>query len=78
MDRKKIIVVGANGAIAREIIPILIKNYDVYVLARSVPEFGINSMFLKFIEGDAMSGDIWDEWLPGKHAVISCFGTRAG
>ena len=78
MERKKIIVVGANGNISKEIIPLLIKNYDVYCLVRSPPSFAINSIFLKFIEGDALSPDVWDEWLEGKDAVISCFGVRAG
>jgi nucleoside-diphosphate-sugar epimerase len=54
-ERKKIIVVGANGNVARQIIPLLIKNYEVYCLTRSPPSFAINSIFLRFIEGDALS-----------------------
>lgn len=71
-------MVGVNGAIAREVIPRLIKNYDVAVIARSPPEFAINSIYLRFIEGDALDGEIWDQCLPGTHAVVSCFGVREG
>lgn len=49
MERKKVIVVGANGTIARQIIPLLIKNYEVYCLTRSPASFAINSIFLRFI-----------------------------
>lgn len=49
MDRKKIIVVGANGNISKIIIPLLIKNYEVHCLIRSAPSFAINSIFLRFI-----------------------------
>lgn len=49
MDRKKVIVIGANGTIARQIIPLLIKNYEVYCLTRSPASFAINSIFLRFI-----------------------------
>jgi nucleoside-diphosphate-sugar epimerase len=63
MERKKLIVVGANGNIARQIIPLLIKNYEVYCLTRSPASFAINSIFLRFIEGDALSSDVWDECL---------------
>jgi len=76
--RKKIIVVGANGNISRQIIPLLIKNYEVYCLIRSPASFAINSIFLRFIEGDALSPETWDECLEGKDAVISCFGVREG
>jgi nucleoside-diphosphate-sugar epimerase len=55
IERKKIVVVGANGNISKEIIPLLVKNYEVHCLTRSVPSFAINSIFLKFIEGDALS-----------------------
>ena len=70
------VVVGANGNISREIIPLLIKKYEVYSVVRSPPEFAINSINLKFIEGDALSPDLWEEWLEGMDAVVSCFGTR--
>ncbi len=78
MDRKKVVVVGANGNLAKELIPLLIKNYEVHSLIRSAPSFGINSIFLRFVEGDALSPDTWDECLEGKDAVISCFGVRTG
>lgn len=48
-QRKKVVVVGANGNVSREIIPLLIKKYEVYSVVRSPPEFAINSIFLKFI-----------------------------
>lgn len=55
IERKRIVVVGANGHISKEIIPLLLKHYEVHSLIRSPPSFAINSIFLKFIEGDALS-----------------------
>lgn len=78
MDRKKVVVVGANGNLAKELIPLLIKNYEVHSLVRSPPSFAINSIFLRFIEGDALSPATWDDCLNDKDAVISCFGVRTG
>lgn len=78
MERKRIIVVGANGNISKQIIPLLLKHYEVHCIVRSPPSFAINSIFLKFIEGDALSPSTWDECLQGKDAVVSCFGVRSG
>lgn len=78
MNRKKVVVVGANGNLAKQLIPLLIKHYEVHCLVRSPPSFGINSIFLRFVEGDGLSPETWDECLEGKDAVISCFGVRAG
>ena len=72
------LVIGANGSISKELIPLLIKNYEVYPVVRSPPEFAINSIYLHFVEGDALSPEVWDQHLEGKHAVVSCFGVRAG
>jgi len=49
MDRKKIVVIGANGSISQSLVTKLIKHFEVYCVTRSAPSFGINSIFLKFI-----------------------------
>jgi uncharacterized protein YbjT (DUF2867 family) len=72
------VVVGANGNLARQLIPLLIKTFEVHVVIRSPASFAINSIFLRFIEGDALSPQTWDDCLEGKDAVISCFGVREG
>ena len=59
-ERKNVMVVGANGNISKEIIPLLLKNYEVFPVVRSPPEFAINSIFLHFVEGDALSPELWD------------------
>lgn len=78
MDRKKVVVIGANGSISQVLVTKLIKNFEVWCVTRSPPSFGINSIFLKFVEGDALSPALWDECLEGKDAVICTFGVRNG
>ncbi|CAM6005147.1 unnamed protein product [Sphagnum balticum] len=45
----KILLVGANGNIGKELTKFLIKYYEVYCLIRSAPTFAINSIFLRLI-----------------------------
>lgn len=76
MDRKKILLIGTNGSIAHHLLPLLLKHYEVHCLIRSPATFGINSIFLKFIEGDALDPLILDQALPGKEAVITLLAPR--
>jgi nucleoside-diphosphate-sugar epimerase len=52
-SRKKVLLIGSNGLIGKHICRVLVKNFFVIALIRSPPKFGINSIFLKFVEGDA-------------------------
>jgi nucleoside-diphosphate-sugar epimerase len=52
-DRKNVLLIGSTGNIGQNLAKKLIKKYNVYCLIRSNPNFGINSIFLKFIDGDA-------------------------
>lgn len=51
--RKLVLLIGANGFIGQELAKELIKHFRIRALIRSAPKFGINSIFLQFVNGDA-------------------------
>jgi nucleoside-diphosphate-sugar epimerase len=77
MDRKKVVVIGSNGALANALIPKLIKQFEVTALIRSPSSFGLNSIFYREFNGDALSPEVWDEVLEGKDAVFFTYGPRS-
>jgi hypothetical protein len=46
----------------------------VKALIRSAPKFGINSIFLKFANGDATNSEVLENNLEGIDIVVSSFG----
>ena len=56
--RKKVLLIGANGFVGQELTKELIKHFHVKALIRSAPKFGINSIFLKFANGDATNSEV--------------------
>lgn len=52
------LLIGANGFVGQELTKELIKHFNVKALIRSPPKFGINSIFLKFANGDASSKEV--------------------
>ncbi len=52
-DRKNVLLIGSTGKIGQQLVKKLIQKYNVFCLIRSNPNFGINSIFIKFIDGDA-------------------------
>ena len=67
-------LVGFNGRIGSELAKILIKTYNVHCIQRSAPKMGINSIFLKFIDGDADNQNELEEAIDGKDLVVSAYG----
>lgn len=72
--RKKVLLIGANGFIGQELTKGLIKHFHVRALIRSAPKFGINSIFLKFVDGDATNEGVLETNLEGIDIVVSAFG----
>ena len=52
-QRKRILLIGANGHLGQYLAQHLIKHFYVVALIRSPPTFGINSIYFKIIQGDA-------------------------
>lgn len=56
-------LLGANGFVGQEVTKELIKDFHVKALIRSAPKFGINSIFLKFVNGDASDKETLEKHL---------------
>jgi len=57
-NRKHVLLLGANGFVGQELTKELIKHFHVRALIRGPPKFGINSIFLKFVNGDASNQEV--------------------
>jgi putative NADH-flavin reductase len=73
-DKQKVLLIGANGFIGQELTKELIKHFHVKALIRSAPKFGINSIFLKFVNGDASNQEVLENNLDDIDLVVSSFG----
>lgn len=72
--KKNVLLIGANGFVGQEVTKHLIKQFAVKALIRSAPKFGINSIFLKFVDGDATNQEALEKYLEGIDIVVSAFG----
>ena len=53
-DKKSMALIGGNGPVGEAIVKYGIKKFFVHMLLKEAPTFGINSIFLKMIDGDPM------------------------
>ena len=57
-DREKVLVLGANGKVGKQLVKYLIKHYHVIALIRGAPKYGINSPHLEFTQGDVFDDSV--------------------
>ena len=74
--KKNILLIGFNGKVGAEIVKKSIKDNFVHCILRSDPKMGINSIFLKFIDGNANDITTLEEAMEGKDIVVSAYGAK--